>query len=73
LKNLKRHLRQRTVKTDPDEILDIKNDKHQLYPHEEEKEALLFIKGMSERNLELISGPKWTLSLGNHEKGSAEQ
>jgi hypothetical protein len=41
-------------------------EKHPLYPHEEEVEALLFIKKMQEKNQELVGRVSWSLNMGQH-------
>lgn len=64
------------MRTNPDQeaVTQSKNDyeKHPLYPHEEEVEALLFIRNMQEVNKELIAGVSWSLSVGEHQKSAAE-
>jgi hypothetical protein len=64
------------VRTNPDQEVSsqLKNDyeKHPLYPHEEEVEALLFIRSMQEVNKELVSGVNWSLSLGEHQRSAEE-
>jgi hypothetical protein len=64
------------VRTDPDQEVgsQLKNDyeKHPLYPHEEEVEALLFIRSMQEINKELVAGVSWSLSVGEHQRSAEE-
>jgi hypothetical protein len=64
------------VRTNPDQEVasQIKNDyeKHPLYPHEEEVEALLFIRSMQEVNKELVSGVNWSVSVGEHQRSAEE-
>ena len=65
------------MRTNPDQevLSQTKNDyeKHPLYPHEEEVEALLFIKSMQEINKELVAGVRWSLSVGEHQRSTEEE
>jgi hypothetical protein len=63
----------RTGEFDNIEINMSRRELHPLYPHEEEKEALLFIKNMQEKNIELISSSWWSVGINSQRTFEEEQ